>query len=191
MIAVVGGSSLIARELASIEPVTGLRLGAISRETTRYLICVGLLLGREIRASSDADILRTIRANFHDIAFFLDHLFAQEPHARACVIGSESGFSGSFDMSYAAAKAGLHLYVETKKLAPEQQLVCIAPGIIADAGMTVRRADQEAVALRAAAHPKMRHCTSREVASLASWLLGPDGSFVSGTTVRMNGGERR
>jgi NAD(P)-dependent dehydrogenase (short-subunit alcohol dehydrogenase family) len=118
-----------------------------------------------------------------------DQVFDERELARVVVIGSESGFSGSYDSAYAAAKAGLHAYVETKRLKPRQQLVCVAPGIIADAGMTTRRPDKDALAARALEHPKRRFVTALEVAKLIRFLLYDDIGYLSGITIRMNGGQ--
>lgn len=192
MIAIAGSGSKIAEEFMALstEECRGVRLGTMIPGATKYLICSGLLHGRSIGQMMPDQIAGTFAVNFADVATFCDGLFNVEPEARVVVIGSRSGIHGSFDMAYAGAKASLHLYVSTKKLGPAQQLVCIAPGIIADAGQTVRRHDQERVEERARNHPKGRHCTSREVASLAAWLLGDDGEFVSGCTIRMDGGEK-
>lgn len=192
MIGVVGQSSRIATEFAAINTdCTGMRLGAYNSQCDRFLVCSGLLVGQSIRTISPANCSSTFAVNFAEVAAWCDSLLELIPHARICLVGSESGYAGSFDMAYAGAKAALHLYVETKRLQPDQQLVAISPGIISDAGMTTRRTDTDNLAKRQTAHPKGRFVTSREVASLASWLLGPDGEYVSGTVVRMNGGDRR
>lgn len=173
------------------EPWKGLRLSSGTSECDRFLVCTGLLVGLPLRAMLPDRIAETFARNFSDVAEWCDSVLAVNPRARIVVIGSESGFSGSYDMAYAGAKAALHLYVETKKLSPNQQLVAVAPSIIEDAGMTMRRVDQDTLVLKKAAHPMGRFCTSREVASLAAWLLGSDGGYVSGTVIRMNGGDRR
>lgn len=193
MIGIVGPGSRIAEEFLGMidEPWRGLRLGPVPTECSRFLVCTGMMTGARIGSLSPDRLADTFLLNFADIATWCDSIFATTPDARICVIGSESGFSGSYDMAYAGAKAALHLYVETKHLGPDQQLVAIAPGIISDAGMTTRRLDQDRLAERERNHPKRRFVTAREVASMANHLLGPDGSYISGTTVRMNGGERR
>ena len=63
--------------------------------------------------------------------------------AGSCVIGSESGFVGSFDRAYAAAEGSDYIGTSRRRYCKEhsgQQLVCVSPGIIGDAGMTTRRA---------------------------------------------------
>lgn len=197
MIGILGWKSAIAESFRQItehwdaDGYAECRLGTSLRRCDKLLVCTGMLVGRQAHSLSPLEQADCMRVNFLGVATFCDDVLAANPSARICVIGSESGFSGSFDMAYAGAKAALHLWVETKRLEPSQQLVAIAPGIIADAGMTTRREDVANLERRAASHPKQRLLAAQEVASLAAWLLGPDGSYVSGTVVRMNGGERR
>jgi len=160
-------------------------------DASRYLFCCGFLAGHSLRAASPDEIDRTWIDNFVEVARAIDCIVDEDPEARICVIGSESGCSGSFDMAYAGAKAGLHLYIETKRLkTPDQQLVGIAPSIVADAGMTLRRTDFDTpeFAARAEAHPKGRYLAAEEVARMAHFLLYQDRGYTSGTVVRMHGG---
>lgn len=194
MIGLVGASSQIAVELARIagEPTCRIDYNLPPpRACDKLLVTCGFLAGEDMASIRPEEQAKTWAVNFCGIARYLDQWFAENPNGRAVVIGSESGFSGSYDMTYAGAKAALHLYVETKRLQPNQQLVAIAPGIITDAGMTNRRRDFMRVLERSRNHPKKRHLMSREVAELAKFLLGSWGSYVSGTVIRMHGGERR
>lgn len=189
MIAVTGMSSAIAREFSAIspEPLVRFRQGI---RAGRYLFCQGVLHGRSMADHLPRSLADTFEANFAAVARACDAIFADEADARVVVIGSQSGFGGSYDMAYAGAKAALHLYVEAKRLGPAQQLVAIAPGIIADAGMTERRADQAELARRASAHPKGRFLTAAEVARLVRFLLFEDAGYLTGTVIRMHGGQR-
>lgn len=128
------------------------------------------------------------RVNYHEVAALCDFVLTRNEAARICVMGSESGYLGSFCRPYAEAKAALHRYVETRPLLPLQQLVAVSPGIISDAGMTTRRDDQDTVQKRAEEHPKRRHVTTDEVVRLIRFLLYEDQGYVSGTVVRINGG---
>lgn len=176
---VYGKGSRIAEELAAMAP---------PGEDDRYVFCQGYLAGR---SATDHDVQtagETWRVNFVNVAQACDAIFAENSMARVVVVGSESGFSGSYDPAYAGAKAALHLYVETKELGPNQQLVAVAPGIIGDAGMTTRRPDQRDLNRRALQHPKGRFVTSVEVARLIRFLLYDDQGFITGTVIRMHGG---
>lgn len=157
---------------------------------SRFVFCQGYLAGRPAHLHTFETAAKTFNANFLQIAVAVDEIMATNDQARVVVVGSDSGISGSFDTAYAAAKAGLHLYVETKRLKPDQQLVCVAPGIIEDSGMTQRREDKAALDLRRREHPKRRFVRAHEVASLIRFLLYEDFGYLSGVTIRMVGGDR-
>lgn len=158
----------------------------------RYLILVGYLAGQAIGHMSVEQRSRTWEANFALQAETIDLILEKHTTARICVIGSDSGFTGSFDMAYAGAKAAMHLYIETKHLwAPGQQLVGIAPSIIMDSGMTQRRRSLDGLTARLEKHPKERFLSAAEVAKLAHFLLYEDQGYISGTVIRMHGGERK
>lgn len=70
-----------------------------------------------------------------------EQILAVVPDARICVVGSQSATLGSFDRFYAAGKAGLEAYVRTREVGSGQLLCAVSPTIIADSGMTIRRAD--------------------------------------------------
>lgn len=188
LIGLVGASSLIAQELASqtSDPVVEGHFDEMPLDLHRYLICCGYLAGRALSEMTDEESARTWDLNFFQPARFCDRLFAANHRARVCVIGSESGFSGSFDMAYAGAKAALHLYVETKRLLhAEQMLIALAPHIIWDTGMTQRRPDTEVLALRCGGNRLGRWLTAGEVAREAHHLLFRASASLSGTIVRM------
>lgn len=163
--------------------------GVPGRHGNRYLIAQGLLYGKSLGEHTFETTQYTWEVNFALIGALLDRVFAEDSAARVVVIGSESGYAGSYDMAYAGAKAALHLYVERKALKPHQQLVAISPGIIGDAGMTKRRLDVGTLEKRRAAHPKQRFLEAAEVARMAHFLLYVDQGYTSGTVIRMNGGE--
>jgi NAD(P)-dependent dehydrogenase (short-subunit alcohol dehydrogenase family) len=194
MIVVRGSRSRIAEELFELLPegetvTTVSRNADIPLDGDRYLFCAGLLHGESLIQMAPSALLDTMLVNFAQVAKDCDRIIHANDRARICVIGSESGITGSFDGAYAGAKAALHRYVETKQLRTAgQQLVCIAPTIIEDAGMTIRRCDREYLAQRAAAHPKRRFLRSVEVARLVHHVLYVDEGYLSGVTIRMNGG---
>lgn len=200
-IAIRGAGCTIARSLARLkavdahggagyDPVIAVARGEpMPLDATRYLFCQGLLLPKPTDDLTDDERRETHEANAGQIVRDCDRLIAANDAARICVIGSESGYAGSYNLAYAAAKAGLHRYVESKELrTPRQQLVAVAPTIIADAGMTLRRTDHAQLAERAALHPKRRWLSSDEVARLVFFLLYVDQGYISGVVIRMNGG---
>lgn len=157
--------------------------------TERYFFASGYLAGKSLVDMTPREIEETVNVNFKNVVQACDAILAVNEQARICVIGSESGFSGSYDDLYAMSKSCLHDYICNKRLKPEQQLVGIAPGIISDAGMTLRRTDLDRLHEREHMHPKKRFLRSVEVARLARFLLYEDEGYISNTVIRMNGGE--
>ena len=155
---------------------------------SRYLLCAGVIRPKQLKDQSRHEIAETLAVNLIRPMHLCDAILARNEHARICVIGSESGYTWSFDGAYAAAKSALHRYVETKKLLPTQQLICIAPSIIEDSGMTRARTDYENLERRRQSHPKKRFLTAAEVARLVHFVLYQDEGYLSGQVIRMNGG---
>ncbi len=193
MLVITGWGSQIARELVAIAPrdevIEPARSPGVRLDADRYLFAQGYLAGKAPHEITAAETARTHIDNHLSIVADLDTLFKVNPNARVVVIGSDSGFAGSYDESYALAKARIARYVEEKRLHfPDQQLVCIAPSIIADAGMTLRRTDTERLEDRRKLHPKRRFVTAAEVARLVYYVLYQDSGYLSGVTIRLHGG---
>lgn len=192
MLAIRGASSL-ARGLIDLLPAGETfayvpRGGPMPMDADRYLFCQGLLQNKLPSQKTAEDRALSFRVNYYDIVYQCNAVIKANPKARICVIGSESGYAGSYDRTYAVAKSRLHHYVRTKKLrTPYQQLVCVAPGIISDAGMTLRRTDD--LTARQKRHPKQRFLTSAEVASAIHFLLYVDKGYITNHVLRINGGE--
>lgn len=194
MIAINGMGSAIAKALIGMLPVGELvhqyEIGRYRDHPPceRFVFLQGHLAGRNLLEHDTDSEAETLRVNFLEVARSCDLILAANDQARIVVIGSESGFSGSYDMAYAGAKAALHLYVETKRIGPGQQLVGIAPSIVGDAGMTTRRIDGRRLAERELAHPKGRFLRAQEVARLIHFLLYQDEGHLTGTVIRLHGG---
>ena len=193
MIAIRGAGSAIARELRALLPpdeeVCAVpRGGSMPWRASRYLFCAGLMRPCSIEEQTDVEAASSFLVNALDVMRACDFLIDMNPLARICVIGSESGYAWSFDGVYAAAKAALHRYCETRRLGLGQQLVCVAPGIIGDCGMTERREDRTNLERLEAAHPKGRFLTALEVARMVHFCLYIDHGYLSGVVIRMNGG---
>lgn len=60
--------------------------------------------------------------------------------------------------------------------------------MIGDAGMTTRRADQDRVRDRAAAHPKGRLAISTEIAELVHYVLYQDHGYLNNVVIPVDGG---
>lgn len=194
MLAVTGRRSLIIEEMLLLIPpnevIAAHTADDIPTTADRYVFAAGVLSGKQVKDQSLEEIGATFRVNFQSVADACDRILSSNGRARICVVGSESGFAGSFDGTYAASKAELHRYVERKRLpALGQQLVCVAPSIIEDAGMTIRRTDLVNLEQRRQAHPKKRFLRAAEIARLIHFLLYVDDGYITGTVVRMNGGQ--
>ena len=158
-------------------------------EADRFLIASGYLAGKRLLEMPTDEAAKTFLENTAHVMALCDMILENNAEARIVVIGSESGISGSYDGAYAAAKAGLHHYVETKRIPCEgQQLVAIAPTIIWDSGMTQRRDDLDKVRERGEVRRRGRWLQAREVAALAYFVLYIDSGSLSNIVIRQHGG---
>ncbi len=162
---------------------------AVQVNAERYLFCAGVMLGKAPDKCTWSEEAELLDVNLMTVIHCCEKILSANHNARICIVGSESGIAGSKDRLYGASKAALHNYVETRRVGRWQQLVAVAPGIIADAGMTLRREDTGNLALRLQAHPKGRFLACQEVARLIYFLMYEDNGFICNTVVRMNGGE--
>ncbi len=193
MLAVTGYGSKIMQELLLLLPegeqmvATG-HSGPVLEEARRFVLCAGIL--RPLRSIDQTidERQETMEVNCFQPIALCEHILERFDDARICVIGSESGYTWSFDDAYAASKVALHRYVETRKLKPSQQLICIAPSIIGDSCMTLRRQDVENLERRRQENPKRRFLMAAEVAKLIHFCLYVDEGYLSGQVLRMNGG---
>lgn len=195
-IGITGFNSTIVREFESLMP-DGETIRIIQRDPLalnqmdldRYLFCQGRLVGDSIINISRHDAAWTWYDNFLTIAKRCDQILAVNRRARICIIGSESGYAGSYDMAYAGAKAAMHLYIETKRLEyPGQQIVGIAPTIIFDSAMTQSRKDLEAVTARGGHRRRGEWLAPLDIAKLAHFALYVDSGNLCNTVLRMTGG---
>lgn len=193
MIAVTGLGTTIVAELSRLLPDQECRRivagDPVPRETDRFVFAAGILRSKMVAEQTAEEIAEALRVNVADHLRLCEAALAASERARICIVGSESGFKGSFDMAYTAAKAAMHRYVETRRVGPGQQLVAVAPAIISDSGMTRRRPDYASTMLRGRDAPRGRWITSAEVAAAIRWLLWSDeGFWVNNTVLWLNGG---
>ena len=110
-------------------------------DCSRYVLAAGVLHQKSLLEQTAHEIQECLAVNMINVARVCDFIFNNIHDARVCVIGSESGFKGSYNSVYAMSKAAIHAYVSFKRVGDEQSLTCVAPPIIRDAGMTLRRND--------------------------------------------------
>ncbi len=162
-----------------------------TKGVVRYVFAAGFLQPTHISHQTFDQIGESLAVNLVSVVQMCEHVLHRNPQARICVVGSASGECGSYDTTYALAKAGLHRYVETRQLqGPDQQLVCVAPGIIENSGMTWRRKDTERLDTRREAHPKRRFLDATEVARMIRFLLWEDRGYTTNTVIHMQGDVR-
>ena len=156
----------------------------------RYVFAAGVLYNKPLREQTGDEIADSMFVNMVNVIAACEYLLEADPLARIVVIGSKAGEAGSFDQTYAAAKAGVHNYIRNARIKGRQQIVCVAPTIIEDSGMTSRRNEDGVIALdkRREEHPKKRFLKAREVAKLVHFLLYVDEGYITNTVIEMKGG---
>lgn len=189
MLAVTGLNTTIVQEYLKLRPDDVERIEAapsLAHPTAelkipnadRYILAAGVLHGKGVMALTEKEIIESLCVNLVNVMRICEKIILTRPYARICVVGSESGVKWSFDDVYAAAKAAVHRYVEVRKTAPGQQLVCVAPPIISDSGMTMRRNDYPEVL------KKRRTVTAKYVAETICGLFTPE-IDLNNTVVRL------
>ena len=101
---------------------------------------------------------------------------------------AETGFDGDSGQLFAAVKGAVMCFTRSLavSLAPQVRVNCIAPGWVRTAwGESASREWQERVRDET---PMGVWGLPEDVASAAVWLAGPTAKFVTGQTVRVNGG---
>jgi NAD(P)-dependent dehydrogenase (short-subunit alcohol dehydrogenase family) len=91
---------------------------------------------------------------------------------------------------YAAAKAGLDAFTMGlgKEVGPRGiRVVAVAPGLV-NTEMHATTGDPGRVQRMAPGIPLRRPADPDEIAAAVEWLLGPDASYVTATTMRVSGG---
>jgi NAD(P)-dependent dehydrogenase (short-subunit alcohol dehydrogenase family) len=138
----------------------------------------------------DRTIATNLSGAFYTCRFALPHLLAA---GRASIVNitSVAGIRAwAEDVAYNASKAGVELL--TKTLAVEYagrgvRANCLAPGVI-EGGMTDDLPSDEERERLQRLHPARRFGEPEEVAHAAVWLLSERSSYVTGTTLPVDGG---
>ncbi len=153
-----------------------------------FLIMAGWLQSKKISEQKYDDITNSYLINSAGPIIASDLILEHDPNARVFIMGSESGRKGSFDMTYAASKSSLRMYVKTKSLGIKQQLLLISPSTVEDMGMTLRRTDQNRLASYMDSHPKKRFLRMEELADLIINLYYST-IYLTNTEIEINGGK--
>ena len=136
------------------------------------------------------EILNQINVNLLSIIEICEIALNHNPNVKILIMGSESGLKGSFDLVYALTKSSIHKYVEERKiLKKKQQLICLAPSTIMDAGITLRRRDHYNVLKSINKNPKKRGLKSKEVSKIIFTLMFKLTDYITNTVIHVNGGK--
>lgn len=189
MLCVTGLRTSVVRELCRLTGDEPVRIdadlsdpGAILNipKCDRYLLAAGLLYGKRTLELSGSEIMAALAVNLVNVIRICETILTRDIAPRICVVGSESGYVGSFEEIYAAAKAGVHAYVMQRATKWPQQLFAVSPPIISDAGMTMCRADYPGIL------SERWHVTTAQVARLIRRHLYDRDAFpLTGGVVRM------
>ncbi len=158
MLAVTGLRTTIVQALTQVtgEPVARIHsnmeradsMFTIPAGADGYVLAHGVLHGIRIERMPSRQIEECVNVNLVSTLRLTEQILRTDSLARIVIIGSMSAREGSFDQLYAATKAGVHAYVQTRLVQEPQILCCIAPTIIADSGMTRGRRDYPQVLTR-------------------------------------------
>jgi len=189
---ITGHKSTIAQEFDKLTPdeCVGIRVEQMYyyRDFDRYLFCQGYLLPKTDEEKTPRERDKSRFVNYTSIVDAVNMIFEVNPNARICILGSESGYKGSYDNTYAKWKNKIHEFIENTPTKQGQQLVGISPSIIEDTAMTQNRKDVDNLNRRRNNHPMGRFLYAEEVARMAYTLLYEQ-PYVNRTVIRMHGGE--
>lgn len=192
-IIITGHKSKIAREFSKLAKISsvGIRCEEIKNylDSSHYFFCQGYLAGKSIDEISIDEFRKTMYINYSSIRDACNLILESNKFAKICVISSYSAYRGSYDETYALSKSKINNYIEkeSKIKYPDQQIFGIAPWIIEDAGMTIRRDDTLRLEKIKNEHPLKRFSTSMEIAKLAYDIMFKH-NYINRTVIKMNGG---
>ncbi len=148
----------------------------------------GVLVGKCFTAYSESEIQETLGVNLLSYITIFEALTSLE-NLRTVVTSSISGTAGSFDPLYAATKAGIdvNLRAFARRIPPSSRLNAIAPGIIADAKMTLERKDTSVLEKKRNETPTREFTKANEVARFVEFVLFRS-SNMNGEIIHVNGG---
>jgi 3-oxoacyl-[acyl-carrier protein] reductase len=163
------------------------------------LVCnAGHLVGRSPVASmTDEHFAEVVEVNlgstFRTVRAAIPHLRAAGTRGRIVTMSSLAAHNGGGPGAavYAAAKAGIRGLTKglAKEVAPDGITVnALAPGFIGGTAFHDTFTPPEAQAAIISGVPLRRAGTSAEVAGAVVWLCSDAASYVTGTTVDMDGG---
>lgn len=149
----------------------------------------GVMVRKPLRALSLGEWSHVIGTNLTATFLLVREAEAMLRAARGAVVtvaSTRARQSEPDTESYAASKGGLVALTHALaiSLGPEVRVNCVSPGWIDVADEPLRPEDH-------AQHPAGRVGRPEDVASLISWLIGPESGFVTGAEFVIDGGMTR
>lgn len=193
---------LVSTVVADVSTPDGARAVAAQLAETGQL-CAGVVAaaGGLSPRPSEGDGLEAIAEQWQDgfrsnvlSAVLLVEALTPSLHAaagRVVLLSSVAALRGSAGGPYGAMKAALHgwMYDLAKDLGAHGGTAnTIAPGFVPDTEFWEGRLTEPVVSSRVGSTLVGRAGSTREIASLIAWLLGPDGGWVSAQILSPNGG---
>ena len=177
-------------ESTATEPIGVIGVGYVGLVTAAAIECAWAPTGEMDVGEWDRTIATNLSGAFYTCRAALPHLVAAGG-ASIVNITSVAGIRAwPEDVAYNASKAGVELLTKTIAVEYADKKVranCLAPGVI-EAGMTDDLVDADERKRLLGLHPAGRFGEPEEVAHVAVWLLSARASYVTGSTLPVDGG---
>ena len=157
-------------------------------KSNKFIISSGLLQSKQIVEQDFDERINSFLINSIGPVLVTEYILKKIDDSRVYIMGSESGYKGSFDLTYALAKSSLRMYVRQRSVKENQQLLLISPSTIEDWGMTKRRNDIDNLKTYKNNHPKKRFLNSSEIFDILNYLLSSP-IYLTNTEIEINGGK--
>lgn len=158
---------------------------------TSFVNCAAILPAIPIGESTAASLTDIFNVNVISPMLICSQLVGRmSPGGAIILVGSISGFKGSYDDPYAATKGAIHSLVKTLalKFAPDARVIGLAPGMTDGTQMTanlvpgLREKTLQTIPLRQAGQ-------AEDMAAVIEFLIGPACKFMTGAVLDINGGQ--
>jgi NAD(P)-dependent dehydrogenase (short-subunit alcohol dehydrogenase family) len=185
------GARFVAADVGDEAQVAGLLAGIAAAEgRLDALVCnAGVMVRKPIGQLTLDEWSRVLRTNLTSVFLLVRAAEAMLRDAKGAVVtiaSTRAHMSEPNTESYSASKGGIIALTHALSisLGPDVRVNCISPGWIDVRGEPLTAEDH-------AQHPAGRVGLPADIASLASWLLGPESGFVTGAEFVVDGGMTR
>ena len=154
----------------------------------KFLIFSGFLQTKSIMNQTYNEKIKSNLINASGPVLISEYILERIEDAEIIIMGSESGFKGSYDLSYALAKSSLRMYVKQRCVKKNQKILLISPSTVNDLGMTERREDIKRLEKYKNQHPKKRFINCQELVDLIDYLFKAT-TYLTNTEKELYGGK--